>query len=64
MKVPQYKITVPSNAKPFEQVAMDLITGLPSTGKYNIILTIVDHGYLRAALFLPCYDTITGAGIA
>ena len=63
-KVPLYKIKVPVNAKPFEQIAMDLITGLPSNGRYNAILTIVDHGCSRAAIFLPCNDMIMGAGIA
>src|SRR6266478_2266199 len=43
---------------------MDLITGLPAQHRYNAILTIVDHGCSRAAIFLPCTDTITGPGIA
>ncbi len=43
---------------------MDLITGLPMQRRYNAILTIVDHGCSRAAVFLPCADTITGPGIA
>jgi hypothetical protein len=43
---------------------MDLITGLPPRGENNAILTIVDHGCSRAAVFLPCSDTITGPGIA
>jgi len=64
IKVPLYKIPVPFDAKPFEQVAMDLITGLPQIGKYNAILMIVDHGCSHAAIFLPVSDTITGAGIA
>jgi transposase InsO family protein len=43
---------------------MDLITDLPKSHGFNSILTIVDHGTSRAALFLPCNKTITGAGIA
>src|SRR6266446_7529345 len=42
---------------------MDLITGLPAQHRYNAILTIVDHGCSRAAIFLPCTDTITGPGV-
>jgi hypothetical protein len=42
---------------------MDLITGLPLHGRNNAMLTIVDHGCSRAAVFLPCSDTITGPGI-
>jgi hypothetical protein len=43
---------------------MDLITQLPKNGPYDAILTIVDHGCTRAALFLPCATTITGKGTA
>jgi Integrase zinc binding domain len=43
-RVPIYKIDTPPDAKPFERVAMDLITGLPKSQKYDAILTIVDHG--------------------
>jgi len=51
-------------ALPFQQIAMDPITGLLQQHGYNAILTIVDHGCSRAAIFLPCTDTITGPGIA
>jgi hypothetical protein len=43
---------------------MDLIMGLPPVNGHNAILTIVNHGCSRAALFLLCSDTITGIGIA
>ena len=51
-------------SRPFGQIAMDLITGLPSSHGYDAILTIVDHGCSRAALFLPCQTTISGPSIA
>jgi hypothetical protein len=63
-KTPLYKITVPDNAPPFTQIAMDLITGLPLSQGYDAILTIVDHGCSRGAVFLPCNVTITGPQIA
>src|SRR5229473_3188444 len=44
MKAPLYKITVPENAPPFTQIAMDLIIRLPKSRGYNAILTIVNHG--------------------
>ncbi len=62
-KTPLYKITVPENAPPFTQIAMDLITGLPKSRGYDTILTIVDHGCSRGAIFLPCNTTITGPQI-
>ncbi len=63
IKTPLYKITVPENAPPFTQIAMDLITGLPKSRGYNAILTIVNHGCSRGAIFLPCNTTITGPQI-
>ena len=43
---------------------MDLITGLPKSRGYDSILTIVDHGCTRGAIFLPCTVNITGPQIA
>ena len=63
-KTPLYCITTEENALSFQQVAMDLITGLPRHNGKDVILTIVDHGCSRAAVFLPCKTTITGPGIA
>jgi hypothetical protein len=60
---PEYQIPVPVTAVPFEVIAMDLITQLPPSNGYDAILTIIDHGCTRAALFLPCKTTITGAEI-
>jgi len=34
----------PDNALPFQQIALDLITGLPPNGPHDSVLTIVDHG--------------------
>jgi len=59
-----YKISVPENAPPFIQIAMDLITGLPPSRRYDAILTIVNHGCSRGAIFLPYNTTITGPQIA
>ena len=63
-QAPLYKITVPSNALPFTQIAMDLITGLPKSRGYDSILTIVDHRCSQGVLFLLCQSTITGPQIA
>ncbi len=63
-KTPLYHITTKEGTLPFQQIAMDLITGLLQQHGHNAILTIVDHGCSRAAIFLPCSDTITGPGIA
>src|SRR5579863_1737655 len=64
LKTPIYRIPVPASPAPFKQIALDLITGLPKSNDYDAILTIVDHGCSRAAIFLPCRTTITGPQIA
>jgi hypothetical protein len=63
-RTPAYCIPTTDHAFPFQQVAMDLIMGLPTCNEKDAILTIIDHGCSRAAVFLPCTMTITGAGIA
>jgi Integrase zinc binding domain len=64
IRTPMFQIPSAISAKPFSHIAMDLITGLPKSQGYDAILTIVDHGCSRAAIFLPCSTTITGTGIA
>src|SRR6266567_694451 len=63
-RTPVYRIPTEEHTRPFQSVAMDLITGLPSRQGKDAILTIVDQGCSRAAIFLPCSTTITGPGIA
>jgi transposase InsO family protein len=45
---------------------MDFITKLPKLGKkeYNTILMIMDHNCTKAAIFIPCHETITVEGVA
>jgi hypothetical protein len=45
-------------------IAMDLITDLPASQGYDSILTIVDHGCSKAAIFLPCQKAIDAKGVA
>jgi len=63
-KTPPYRIPTETNTQPFQQIAMDLITGLPLVKGKDTILTIVDQGCSRAAIFLACDTTIMGPGIA
>ena len=63
-RTPIYPISVPTNPRPFAQVAMDLIMGLPTSRGFDAILTIVDHRCSRAAIFLPCHTMIMGPQIA
>jgi hypothetical protein len=43
---------------------MDLITDLPVSRGYDSILTIVDQGCTKAAVFLPCHKMIDAVGVA
>src|ERR1700761_7763152 len=49
----------PEHSLPFQTVAMDFITKLPKSGKYDMILTITDHDCSKAAIFVPCQETVT-----
>src|SRR5712675_1941251 len=61
---PMYKIPMDPAALPFQQIAMDLIIGLPESNQHDSILTIVDHGCSHVAVFLPCNREISGPKIA
>ena len=63
-KTPLYHIPGDPSMCQFNVVALDLITQLPKANGYNAILTIVDQGCSRAAIFLPCHTTITREGVA
>ena len=63
-KTPTFGIMTTPGMKPFSQIALDLIMGLPQANRKDAILTIVDHGCSRVAIFIPYTTTITGPGIA
>jgi hypothetical protein len=51
-------------ALPFETVTMDFIVKLPLSNGFDSILTVTDHDCTKAALFIPCNETITAEGVA
>ena len=63
-KTPLYCIPRDPLMRPFNVVALDLITQLPKANGYDTILTIIDQGCSRAAIFIPCHTMITGEGVA
>jgi hypothetical protein len=63
-RVPIYPITTYANAFPFETIALDLIVDLPPSQGYDSILTITDHNCTKAAIFIPCCQTVNAEGIA
>ena|SRR5487761_144750 len=58
-----FLITSEPNPLPFQTIAMDLITDLPTSDGYNTILTITDHDCSKAAIFIPCNKTIDTEGV-
>ena len=62
-KPPLMPIITTGVRQSFEMISLDLITDLPVSRGYDSILTIVDHGCSKAAIFLPCHKTIDAAGI-
>src|ERR1700744_2891509 len=61
---PQIMPITPEHTLPFQTVAVDFITKLPKSGKYDTILTITDHDCSKAAIFIPCQETIKAEGEA
>jgi len=43
----------------FETVALDFITKLPISQGYDSILTVTDHNCTKAAIFIPCRESMT-----
>jgi hypothetical protein len=63
-KPPMLPIMHDQQRYPFQTIAMDLITDLPTSERYNSILMIVNHGCSKAAIFLPCHKMIDAVGVA
>ena len=63
-KAPLAPIFPEPKANPFEVIALDFITKLPKSQKYDSILTITDHDCSKASLFIPCTEEITAEGVA
>ena len=54
----------PEHTLPFETVAVDFITKLPQSGKYDTIMTATCHDCSKAAIIIPCQESITAEGVA
>ena len=63
-KAPLAPIFPKPKANPFEVIALDFITKLPKSQKYDLILTITDHDCSKASLFIPCTEEIMAEGVA
>jgi hypothetical protein len=63
-KVPLSPITPVHGALPFQTIALDFIVKLPISNGYDSILTIMDHDCSKAAIFIPCNESIDAEGVA
>ena len=45
--------------RPFSQISADFITDLPESNGYNSILSVVDHGFTKGVILIPCTKEIT-----
>jgi hypothetical protein len=61
---PAFPITTEEKQSPFQTISLDLITDLPPSKGYDSILTVVDQGCSKAAIFLPCNKSIDALGVA
>ena len=44
--------------QPFASCSMDMITDLPTSGGYDSILAVVDHGLTKGVILIPCNKTL------
>jgi hypothetical protein len=59
-----FPISAELNALPFQTIAVDFIVKLLMSDGYDSILTITDHNCSKAAIFLPCNETINAPEVA
>ena len=62
-KAPLSPIT-PTEALPFQTIAMDFIVKLPELAGFDSILMITDHDCTKMLIAIPCRETITVEGVA
>lgn len=62
-KPPLHPISTDPETLPFETIVLDFITKLPGSHGHDTILSIIDQGCSKAALFLPCKEQIDALGV-
>ena len=53
-----------SCSRPFQQLSVDLVTGLPPSASFDSLLVMVDHGLSKGVILTPCNKTIDAKGVA
>ena len=47
----------------FQQLSVNLVTGLPPSHGFNSLLVVVGHGLLKGVILSPCNKTINTKGV-
>ena len=53
-----------SCTRPFQQLSVDLITGLPPSHGFDLLLVVVNHSLLKGVILIPCNKDIDAKGVA
>ena len=53
-----------TSSHPFQQLSVDLVTVLPPSAGYDLLLVMVDHGLSKGVILVPCNKTIDAKGVA
>ena len=51
-------------SRPFQQLSVDIVTGLPPSAGFDSLLVVVDHGLSKGVILTPCNKTIDAKGVA
>ena len=49
---------------PFSSILVDLITGLPDSHGFDLVMVVVDHELMKGVIYCPCTKDIDVAGVA
>ena len=44
---------------PFSSISVDLITRLPDSHGFNLVMAVVDHGLMKEVIYCPAQKTLT-----
>ena len=49
---------------PFSSISVDLITRLPDSHGFNLVMVVVDHGLMKGVIYCPCTKNIDAVRVA
>ena len=62
--VPALSLLLSMGSHPFQQLSVDLVTGLPLSASFDSLVVMVDHGLSKGVILTPCNKTIDAEGVA